>query len=95
MEYKIHGTVMQALEVTLTRGKSVYTESGGMAWMTDGIDMKTSGRGSLGSMIGRKLAGESLFHDQLHLPGRASDNQPLHLKAPARSSRWLSSPATV
>ncbi len=61
MEYKIHGTVMQALEVTLTRGESVYTESGGMAWMTDGIDMKTSGRGGLGSMIGRKLAGESLF----------------------------------
>jgi uncharacterized protein (TIGR00266 family) len=52
---------MQALEVTLARGESIYTESGGMAWMTDGIDMKTSGRGGLGSMIGRKLAGESMF----------------------------------
>lgn len=61
MEYKIHGTVMQALEITLARGETIYTESGGMAWMTDGIDMKTSGRGGLGSMIGRKLAGESLF----------------------------------
>ncbi|HML23898.1 MAG TPA: TIGR00266 family protein [Aggregatilinea sp.] len=61
MEYKIHGTVMQALEVTLARGESIYTESGGMAWMTDGIDMKTSGKGGLGSMIGRKLAGESMF----------------------------------
>lgn len=61
MEYKINGTVMQALEVTLTQGESIYTESGGMAWMTDGITMKTSGRGGLGKMIGRKLAGESLF----------------------------------
>jgi uncharacterized protein (TIGR00266 family) len=32
-----------------------------MAWMTDGIDMKTSGRGGLGKMLGRALAGESLF----------------------------------
>ncbi|MBN1680300.1 MAG: TIGR00266 family protein [Anaerolineae bacterium] len=61
MEYKIHGTVMQSLEITLVQGESVYTESGGMAWMTDGLDMKTSGRGGLGKMIGRKLAGESLF----------------------------------
>lgn len=61
MEYKINGTVMQALEVTLARGEALFTESGGMAWMTDGIDMKTSGRGGLGGMIGRKLAGESMF----------------------------------
>ncbi len=61
MEYKIHGTVMQALEVTLAQGESIYTESGGMAWMTDGIDMKTSGKGGLGKSIGRVLSGESLF----------------------------------
>jgi uncharacterized protein (TIGR00266 family) len=61
MEYKVNGTVMQALEISLVRGESIYTESGGMAWMTDGIDMKTSGKGGLGAMIGRKLAGESMF----------------------------------
>jgi uncharacterized protein (TIGR00266 family) len=61
MEYKIHGTVMQALEVTLAQGESIYTESGGMAWMTDGIDMKTSGRGGIGRSLGRVLSGESLF----------------------------------
>jgi uncharacterized protein (TIGR00266 family) len=61
MEYKLHGTVMQALEVTLAQGESIYTESGGMAWMTDGIDMKTSGRGGLGKSLGRVLSGESLF----------------------------------
>jgi uncharacterized protein (TIGR00266 family) len=61
MEYKILGTVMQALEITLAQGESVYTESGGMAWMSDGIDMKTSGKGGLGKALGRMLSGESFF----------------------------------
>lgn len=61
MEYTIHGTVMQSLEIRLQQGESVYTESGGMAWMSDGIEMKTSGRGGLGKALGRMLAGESLF----------------------------------
>jgi len=61
MEYKIHGTVMQALEVTLGQGESIYTESGGMAWMTDNIDMKTSSKGGIGKALGRVLSGESFF----------------------------------
>ncbi len=61
MEYKINGTVMPALEVTLNQGESIYTESGGMAWMTDGIDMKTSSRGGIGKALGRMLSGESFF----------------------------------
>ncbi len=61
MEYEIKGTVMPMLEIQLTGGEAVYTESGGMAWMSEGIDMKTSGRGGLGKMLGRALSGESLF----------------------------------
>jgi len=61
MEYTINGTVMQALEIRLQRGEAVFTESGGMAWMSDGIDMKTSGRGGIGKSLGRVLSGESLF----------------------------------
>ena len=61
MEYKIKGDVMQILEVTLNRGEALYTESGGMAWMSDGIEMETSGRGGIGKMLGRMLSGESLF----------------------------------
>jgi uncharacterized protein (TIGR00266 family) len=61
MEYKINGTVMPALEITLKQGESIYTESGGMAWMTDGIDMKTSSRGGIGKALGRMLSGESFF----------------------------------
>jgi len=61
MRYEIHGTAMQTLDVTLTQGEAVYTESGGMAWMTGDIEMNTSTRGGLLKGLGRKLAGESLF----------------------------------
>ncbi len=61
MEYKIEGTVLQLLEVQLLQGESIYTESGGMSWMSDGIGMKTNTRGGLMSGLGRALAGESLF----------------------------------
>ena len=61
MEYKIEGTVLQLLEVQLLQGESVYTETGGMSWMSDGVGMKTNTRGGLMSGLGRALAGESLF----------------------------------
>ncbi len=61
MEYEVKGSVMQSLDIRLTAGEAIYTERGGMAWMTDGIDMKTSGRGGIGKMLGRALSGESLF----------------------------------
>jgi uncharacterized protein (TIGR00266 family) len=61
MEYKIHGTTMQTLDIHLTNGEAVYTESGGMAWMSGDIEMSTGARGGLLKGLGRKLAGESLF----------------------------------
>jgi uncharacterized protein (TIGR00266 family) len=61
MQYKIEGNVFPTLEVQLTQGESVFTESGGMAWMSQGIDMSTGTRGGLMAGIGRALAGESLF----------------------------------
>lgn len=61
MEYEIKGTVMPHLEVRLSQGESMYTESGGMAWMSEGIEMKTSGKGGVGKMLGRALSGESMF----------------------------------
>jgi uncharacterized protein (TIGR00266 family) len=61
MQYEIHGTVLQSLDVNLSQGESVYTESGGMAWMRGDIEMKTDTRGGLMAGLGRALAGESLF----------------------------------
>ncbi|PKO15379.1 MAG: TIGR00266 family protein [Chloroflexi bacterium HGW-Chloroflexi-10] len=61
MRYAISGSVMQSLEIELTQGEAMFTESGGMSWMTDGIEMETNTRGGLMSGLGRALAGESLF----------------------------------
>lgn len=61
MEYKIEGTVMQMLDIHLKHGDSIYTESGGMAWMRGNIAMETNTRGGVMAGLGRALAGESLF----------------------------------
>jgi uncharacterized protein (TIGR00266 family) len=61
MEYKIHGTVMQTLDIHLRQGESIFTESGGMAWMYGNIEMETSTRGGVLGGLGRALSGESLF----------------------------------
>jgi len=61
MKYELHGTVMQSLDVYLGRGESIYTESGGMAWMKGNIKMETNTKGGLMKGLGRMLAGESLF----------------------------------
>jgi uncharacterized protein (TIGR00266 family) len=61
MEYKIHGTVMQTLDIHLKQGESIYTESGGMAWMQGNITMETDTKGGVLGGLGRVLSGESLF----------------------------------
>ena len=61
MKYQIHGTTLQTLDITLSKGESVFTESGGMAWMVGDIEMKTNTRGGLLSGLARSMAGESLF----------------------------------
>ena len=61
MRYEIQGGMLPSVDVFLEAGESVYTESGGMAWMKGDIDMSTNTRGGLLKGLGRKLAGESLF----------------------------------
>ena len=61
MRYEISGTFLQSVDIQLSQGESVYTESGGMAWMSGDIEMKTGTKGGLMAGLGRKLAGESLF----------------------------------
>ena len=61
MQYKISGTLMETVDIHLKQGESIYSESGGMAWMRGAFDMDTSTRGGLGAGLGRMLAGESLF----------------------------------
>jgi uncharacterized protein (TIGR00266 family) len=61
MKYEIHGTNLQTLDIYLSQGESLFTESGGMAWMTGDIEMNTNTRGGLMKGLARSLAGESLF----------------------------------
>lgn len=61
MRYEIHGSTLQTLDVYLSQNESVFTESGGMAWMTGAINMETNTKGGLMKGLGRALAGESLF----------------------------------
>ncbi|MDE6994675.1 MAG: AIM24 family protein, partial [Lachnospiraceae bacterium] len=54
MQYRIIGDTMPAVEVLFDApGESMYTQSGGMAWMSDGIAMDSNMRGGLGKSIGR------------------------------------------
>lgn len=61
MHYEIRGTVLQILDIHLQAGESVYTESGGMAWMRGPIEMTTNTKGGALKALGRMLGGESLF----------------------------------
>ena len=61
LKYQLIGTVLQAVTVELEPGKTVYSESGGMAWMSANVKMETKTAGGLGKMIGRMFSGESLF----------------------------------
>lgn len=61
MRYEITGNVLPSVDIYLESGESVYTESGGMAWMTGQVEMDTSTRGGLLKGLSRKLSGESLF----------------------------------
>ena len=61
MKYKIFGGQMPAVTVRLEAGEGVYTQSGGMSWMTEGVTMDTNLKGGLGKSLGRLFSGESLF----------------------------------
>jgi uncharacterized protein (TIGR00266 family) len=61
MKYEIQGTTLQTLDIYLSKGESLFTESGGMAWMTGDVQMETNTRGGLMKGLARSLSGESLF----------------------------------
>ncbi len=61
MKYRIIGTTVPAVELELNKGEEVFSQRGGLAWMTEGMDMSTNAKGGLLKGIGRMFAGESLF----------------------------------
>jgi len=61
MQYKIIGTTVPAVEVSLSRGEAMYTQSGAMAWQSKGIEMESNTRGGVLKGLGRMLSRESFF----------------------------------
>ncbi len=62
MKYQILGSTMPAVQIQFDApGESMYTQSGGMSWMSDGINMDSNLRGGLGKSLGRMFAGDSMF----------------------------------
>ena len=62
MRYRVIGDTMPAVEVVFDApGESMYTQSGGMAWMSEGVSVDSNMRGGFGKSIGRMFSGESLF----------------------------------
>lgn len=61
ISYRIDGTTMPVVTIELEPGEVIYSESGGMSWMSSNVDMRTTSGGGLGKMFKRALTGESLF----------------------------------
>lgn len=61
MDYKILGQTVPVVEVTMNNGESMYTQTGGMSYQTEGIKMRTNARGGLMKSLGRMFTGESIF----------------------------------
>ena len=60
MKFEIVGSSMQTLLVELDAGEGMYTERGGMAWLSN-VEMDTGAKGGLMKGLGRMVSGESLF----------------------------------
>lgn len=66
MDYQIHGTTMQTLELHLSPGESVFSETGCLMSMTPGMQMETRSPGGLGGMFRRAFSGNSLMLNVFH-----------------------------
>lgn len=61
LRYEVFGDNMPAVSIRLNPGESIFTQSGGMVWMDNGITMTTNMQGGLMKGLGRMFSGESLF----------------------------------
>ncbi len=68
MKYKISGEDMQSMVIELSAGEKIFSEAGGMAWMSENVEMETSTRGGVEKAIGRIFSGESLFLTTFSVP---------------------------
>ena len=66
-DFKVLGSVMQAVTITMPAGAGLISEPGSLSWMTDDVEMETNmGGGGLMGALGRVMTGESLFIVNYH-----------------------------
>jgi uncharacterized protein (TIGR00266 family) len=61
MKYSIQGGQLPVAVCELESGEEMFTESGGMSWMSDNVAMSTNMEGGLMKGLGRAFTGESIF----------------------------------
>ena len=61
MQYEIFGGHLPAVTIKLGTGDSIITQSGGLAWMSDSIDLETNMRGGFMKSLARAFSGDSMF----------------------------------
>ena len=61
MEYEIFGRNLPAVTITLEKGETINTQTGTLAWMTDGIEFKTEMKGGFFAGLKRAVTGNSMF----------------------------------
>lgn len=61
MRYEIKGGNLPVVICYMEANETIYTESGGMGWMTDNFEMDTNMKGGIFAGIGRAMSGESMF----------------------------------
>lgn len=61
MKAEVTGDFLPVVTCKLEKGEQIYTESGGMSWMTPNVKMETNTNGGLMKGIGRAFSGESIF----------------------------------
>jgi uncharacterized protein (TIGR00266 family) len=61
LRYKVIGTTLQAVVIELPPNQEIYSERGGMSWMSGNIAMQTNMEGGIGGAFKRVFSGESIF----------------------------------
>jgi uncharacterized protein (TIGR00266 family) len=61
MKYTIEGGQLPVVVCSLDANEEMFTESGGMSWMSNNVTMSTNMEGGFMKGLGRALSGESFF----------------------------------
>ena len=63
MQYELKGGTFPVVVCELNSGEKMITEKGSMTWISQNMEMTTSGGGGLGKMFSKAVSGESIFQN--------------------------------